>query len=126
MNFAPLENAIGSLTEAARRYQRALDASPERAAGDRAALSALNAKLQKTEQALTDRAGLPGRPWYRHLVSAPGLYTGYGVKTIPGVRESIEQGRYAEGEAEAVRAASAIENLAALVESAAADLENLK
>ena len=53
--------------------------------------AALNQILIKTERALTNEAGLPGRPWYRHQVYAPGFYTGYGVKTLPAVRESIEQ-----------------------------------
>ena len=50
-------------------------------------------------------AGLPRRPWYRHLLYAPGYYTGYGVKTMPGVREAIEEKNYAEAEAEIVRVA---------------------
>ena len=56
-----------------------------------AALRTLNAKLRQAEPQLIDAAGLPNRPWYRHLLYAPGLYTGYSVKTIPGVREGIEQ-----------------------------------
>jgi N-acetylated-alpha-linked acidic dipeptidase len=43
------------------------------------------------EQKLTREHGLPGRPWFRHHIYAPGFYTGYGVKTLPGVREAIEQ-----------------------------------
>jgi N-acetylated-alpha-linked acidic dipeptidase len=53
-------------------------------------ISELNALLQGVEQALTSKAGLPGRDWYQHMLYAPGLYTGYGVKTLPAVRESIE------------------------------------
>jgi N-acetylated-alpha-linked acidic dipeptidase len=48
------------------------------------------------EQALTDAAGLPGRPWFKHFIYAPGMLTGYGVKTIPGVREAIEARRWDE------------------------------
>ena len=44
---------------------------------------------------LIEPAGLPDRPWYRHVIYAPGLYTGYGVKTIPGVREAVDAGNYA-------------------------------
>jgi N-acetylated-alpha-linked acidic dipeptidase len=47
--------------------------------------------LMRMERFLTREEGLPKRPWYKHLVYAPGLYTGYGVKTLPGVREAIEQ-----------------------------------
>jgi N-acetylated-alpha-linked acidic dipeptidase len=113
-------------TEGAKRYQRALDAAKSRFAGNKDVIVAVNAKLRHSEQQLIDAAGLPNREWYRHLIYAPGFYTGYGVKTIPGVRENIEQGHYREAEAEGVRAASALGRLTALVESAAADLERLK
>ena len=68
---------------------------------------------------------LPRRPWYKHLLYAPGVYTGYGVKTVPGVREGIEQKRYSEAEQEVTRVAKTIENEAAIVDSAAAQLEQL-
>jgi N-acetylated-alpha-linked acidic dipeptidase len=123
LNFAPLDNAANALTGAARHFQRALDAARSRVAGNKPALIAVNAKLRRSEQQLTDDKGLPNREWYRHLIYAPGFYTGYGVKTFPGVRENIEQGRYKEAEAEAVRAAAALDRLTALVQSAADDLE---
>ena len=50
----------------------------------------LNETLMQIERALTLPAGLPGRPWYIHELYAPGFYTGYGVKTLPAVREAIE------------------------------------
>jgi N-acetylated-alpha-linked acidic dipeptidase len=53
--------------------------------------AALDTLLQGMEPALTSDEGLPGRPWYKHLIDAPGLFTGYGAKTMPGVREAIEQ-----------------------------------
>jgi N-acetylated-alpha-linked acidic dipeptidase len=46
------------------------------------------------ERDLIEPSGLPDRPWYRHVIYAPGLYTGYGVKTIPGVREAVDAGNY--------------------------------
>jgi N-acetylated-alpha-linked acidic dipeptidase len=92
---------------------------------DATALRALNAKLRRAEIQLVDDAGLPRRSWYRHLVYAPGFYTGYGVKTVPGVREGIEQARYEEAEGEVVRASRALMRLTALVDSASADLEAL-
>jgi N-acetylated-alpha-linked acidic dipeptidase len=102
LNFAPLENAAAALTASARRYEKALAAGRERVALNTAALRMLNAKLRQAEPQLIDAAGLPNRPWYRHLLYAPGLYTGYSVKTIPGVREGIEQAHYAEAESEVV------------------------
>jgi N-acetylated-alpha-linked acidic dipeptidase len=126
LNFAPLDNAAGALTEGAKHYQRALDAARGRIAASQDVIMAVNAKLRRSEQQLIDPAGLPGREWYRHLIYAPGFYTGYGVKTIPGVRENIEQGHYKEAETEAVRVAAAIDRLTSLIQAAAADLEKVR
>ena len=57
-------------------------------------LAAINHRLIMAERDLIEPAGLPDRPWYRHVIYAPGLYTGYGVKTIPGVREAVDAGNY--------------------------------
>jgi N-acetylated-alpha-linked acidic dipeptidase len=72
---------------------------------------------------LTHADGLPGRPWFKHLIYAPGAYTGYGVKTIPGVREAIELKRWKEAETEIIRVAAALQNEARTIESAARDLD---
>jgi N-acetylated-alpha-linked acidic dipeptidase len=66
--------------------------------------------------------GLPGRPWYRNQIYAPGLYTGYGVKTLPGVRESIEQKQWTLAEEQTVRVGKVLENAAEKIQSAAAAL----
>ena len=79
----------------------------------------------QSERQLLDPAGLPRREWYRHLLYAPGLYTGYDVKTLPGVREGIEQQQYEEAEAEIARAAKALERETALVDAAAVELRRL-
>jgi N-acetylated-alpha-linked acidic dipeptidase len=86
-------------------------------------LRALNAKLIESERALTNDDGLPRRPWYKHMLYAPGVYSGYGVKTIPSVREGIEQKRYAEAEQEIARVAKALDAEASLIDSAAKSLE---
>jgi N-acetylated-alpha-linked acidic dipeptidase len=125
INFAPFDNAATALAESAHRYELALAASRAALVANPAALGALNARLRQAELQLVDDAGLPRRAWYRHLIYAPGFYTGYGVKTVPGVREGIEQGRYEEAEAEAVRASRALMRLAALIDRASGDLETL-
>jgi N-acetylated-alpha-linked acidic dipeptidase len=125
LNFAPMQNAIDSLTRSAKHYQQALS-QKQAALGDDAAaakLGALNRELIESERRLTNADGLPRRPWYKHLLYAPGVYTGYEVKTVPGVREGIEQKRYAEVEQEIGRVSKALEDEAALVESAARELE---
>ena len=58
----------------------------------------LNELLYKAERSLTSSNGLPRRPWYRHQIYAPGFYTGYGVKTLPAIREAIEQRNWKEAQ----------------------------
>ena len=87
-NFAPLRNALD-------RLQSAADTYAEIAASGTAASAEVNEMLFTTERLLTRDEGLPGRSWYKHHIYAPGFYTGYGVKTLPGVREAIEQREYA-------------------------------
>ena len=125
LNFAPLENAAAALARAAEAYDKA--GAKAAGNGGRAlaapAIAKVNAMVRESERALTLADGLPGRPWFKHQVYAPGLYTGYGVKTIPGVREAIEQKRWREADAQIVRAAGVIESEAALVGRAAAELD---
>ena len=125
LNFAPMQNAADSLTRSARHYQQALSQMQSSLDDDAVAakLGALNRELIESERRLTNADGLPRRPWYKHLLYAPGVYTGYGVKTVPGVREGIEQKRYAEAEQEIVRVSKALEDESALIESAARELE---
>jgi N-acetylated-alpha-linked acidic dipeptidase len=124
LNFAPLENAATNLTRSAERYRKALDAARPRLTTESA--RAVNLRLIQSERQLTDPAGLPRRPWYRHLLYAPGYYTGYAVKTMPGVREAIEQKNYAEADAEIVRVARALDRVKALIDAASSDLERLR
>jgi N-acetylated-alpha-linked acidic dipeptidase len=125
LNFAPLQNASEALTRSAERYQRALEKVTKNGELEvsPAALQALDSKLLQSERKLISSDGLPGRPWFRHLIYAPGAYTGYGVKTIPGVREAIEQKKWKEADEQIVRAASALQDEAMLVDSAALELE---
>jgi N-acetylated-alpha-linked acidic dipeptidase len=88
LNFAPLQNAVSRLQTSASAYKKAGEAAGPLAP---AARDARNAALAGLERALTREEGLPGRPWFKHQVYAPGFYTGYGVKTLPAVREAIEQ-----------------------------------
>jgi N-acetylated-alpha-linked acidic dipeptidase len=79
--------------------------------------------LVRSERVLLSPEGLPGRPWYKHLLYAPGTYAGYGAKTMPAAREAIELKRYSEADGEIARIAKALQDEAALVDSAAAELE---
>ena len=125
LNFAPLENGVDAIALAAERYDKALARAQRNgeATFGRVLLGTLNQKLIQSERNLTTPEGLPGRPWYQHQVYAPGFYTGYGVKTIPAVREAIEQKKWKEADAAIIRVGQVFDQEAALIESAAAELE---
>jgi N-acetylated-alpha-linked acidic dipeptidase len=125
LNFAPLENATDALTQSAQRYRKAVEKANANggAALASAALSPLNALLVQSERKLTSPEGLPGRPWYKHEIYAPGVYTGYGVKTMPAVRESIEQKKWKQADEGIIEVGRILAAEAALINSAAAELE---
>jgi N-acetylated-alpha-linked acidic dipeptidase len=128
LNFAPLENAADRLTHAADRYQKAVQrvSSNGELQSSPSTLQVVNTTLLESERKLTSPDGLPARPWYQHLIYAPGQYTGYGAKTMPGVREAIEQKKWKEADAQIVRVAAVLEDEAALIDSAAEALEKGK
>ena len=122
LNFAPLDNADGSLSRAATRYEKVYTAAIA-AGATPAMIEQFNGIVMKADQTLLDDKGLPKRPWYKHLLYAPGLYTGYGVKTVPGVREAIEQRDWSGADTEIGRVAAAVVREANLVNRAADVLE---
>jgi N-acetylated-alpha-linked acidic dipeptidase len=126
LNFAPLDNALSMLDKSAQRYSKAINLFSRKSGGANAEnLAALNARLIQTERRLTSADGLPRRPWFKHLIYAPGFYTGYGVKTLPGIREGIEEKRYQEAEREISRVAQALNDYAASVDRVADELEKI-
>jgi len=116
-NFAPLENALAELHEVAPRVDEAL-------AGDVPddKLVHVNRLLYTSERVLTLPEGLPGREWYRHQIYAPGFYTGYGVKTLPRVREAIEAKHYADVDTGIAVTAGVVSALTAHLKTLAAAL----
>jgi len=112
LDFAPLDQASDDLTAAAHDFDKAFAT-----AGGKAP-AGLNPDIIRTERMLLDDRGLPDRPWFRHLIDAPGYYTGYGVKTIPGVREAIEQKQWKQADIQIVRVSEALEREAELLERA--------
>jgi N-acetylated-alpha-linked acidic dipeptidase len=125
LNFAALLNASDALNHSAERYQKALEKLTKN--GDLrlspSSLQAINLQLMQSERKLTSPDGLPRRPWFQHLIYAPGAYTGYGVKTIPGVREAIEQKMWKEADEQMARAANALQDEATFVDSIAQQVE---
>ncbi|SFD56371.1 N-acetylated-alpha-linked acidic dipeptidase [Chitinophaga sp. CF118] len=101
IDFSPLQNALLALDNAAQQLAGIKNSSP-----------AINEALYQAEQQLLAADGLPRRSWYKHTIYAPGFYTGYGVKTIPGVREAIEQRNWKEAQVQIGAAAAAINRLA--------------
>ena len=120
LNFAPLQNALATLQESAERYDTALrERTSEGLDLTSDQQAKLNELLIQTERAMTREDGLPRRPWFRHQIYAPGFYTGYGVKTLPGVREAIEQRDWDEAAEQIALVAATLEGLAAEVDRAA-------
>ena len=121
VELAALEDAVARLQEAATAYDRAYG---DKGAGlDPTRRIKLNSQLRDIDQLLLDTRGLPGRPWYRNLVYAPGRFTGYGAKTLPGVREAIEERRFADANEMAKRTAVVLIAYAARLEAARATVE---
>jgi N-acetylated-alpha-linked acidic dipeptidase len=115
LNFAPLQNAVAKLNESARRFQKA-------SAGKSLTGSAkkqLDQALINTERTLIRREGLPRRDWFKHHIYAPGFYTGYGVKTLPSIREAIEQRDWKEASEQIEIVSGVIENAADPIDRAA-------
>ncbi|HKX84979.1 MAG TPA: M28 family metallopeptidase [Pyrinomonadaceae bacterium] len=114
LNFAPLQNAVAKLTASARDFQKT-SAGGEVSAEKRRRLDLI---LLTAERSLTRDSGLPRRDWFRHQIYAPGFYTGYGVKTLPGIREAIEERNWKEADEQIKSTAATIERFAAEVEKA--------
>jgi N-acetylated-alpha-linked acidic dipeptidase len=103
LNFSELQNAMAELEKSVNAFSE-LSQPPS---AQSANVVVLNKLIYQAEQSLLSK-GLPRRPWYRHTIYAPGFYTGYGVKTLPGIREAIEQRNWAEAQEQIGIAAKAI------------------
>jgi N-acetylated-alpha-linked acidic dipeptidase len=113
VEFAPLRNAVARLQRSAAALDRAIaSASPSKQAD-------IDHALMHLESALTRPEGLPQRPWFMHQIYAPGLYTGYGVKTLPAVREAIEQKKWSEANQQVVIVARVLDDYSNALDRAA-------
>ncbi len=124
LSFAPLQNALAALERTAQAYDQALTHASENGASAlaRAQLRDANARLIAVERSLTSKEGLPNRTWYKHEIYAPGFYTGYGVKTLPAVRENLEQKQWKQAEEAIAHVGKIIENAGEAIQGAAAEL----
>ena len=128
LNFAPMENATEALSRSAAAYRKALEQANANGGAvlASASLAEVNKMLIESERKLTNAAGLPNRPWFKHQLYAPGFYTGYGVKTAPAVREAIELKKWKQADEAIVVVARVLQDEAALISSAAAKLSGAK
>jgi N-acetylated-alpha-linked acidic dipeptidase len=121
-----VRKADAKLTQAASDLSKAYDrVSAKLPAAQPDKLAAINRLLIDSERDLTLDPGLPGRPWYRHRIYAPGRYTGYSVKTLPGIREAVEANKPDEAAEQAKQVAQALQTLADHIKEAARLLEKL-
>ena len=114
LDFSSLQNALAQLKITAGTVARWVNDNPETSGNT----EKINRILYQCEQNLLVREGLPRRPWYRHTIYAPGYYTGYGVKTLPGIREAIEQRNWDEAREQIAIVAQAIQSYTASLEEA--------
>jgi len=125
-NFAPLQNAVAALKEKAAAYSSRIKELEKN--GTSIPLDkkmALDGVLRGMEQRLTLEKGLAGRPWYVHQVYAPGAYTGYGVKTLQAVRESLELRQWKEIDPQIESVAAVLMNYTGGIDEALRILEGL-
>ncbi|HEY8328269.1 MAG TPA: transferrin receptor-like dimerization domain-containing protein [Rhodanobacter sp.] len=124
IDLAPLDRAAKQLAQSARAYQAAYD---KRAAAGFDLATAQRQQLDRLigsmEQRLTDPSGLPGRTWFKHMIYAPGMLTGYEVKTVPGVREALESRRWDEADHYAVDTAKVLDGYRAQLDQLTALLK---
>jgi N-acetylated-alpha-linked acidic dipeptidase len=115
IDFSPIQNALTALekssNELADAWSKLIDGSADK--------EKMNQALYQAEQQLLTVSGLPRRGWYRHTLYAPGFYTGYGVKTLPGIREAIEQRNWKEAGEQIAIDGEAITRLAAYLHKTA-------
>ena len=123
LNFALLDNALTALDKAAAHYNTARTKA-ENGSPSRDQLKAINQQPARAERKLTNPQGLPRRPWMQHLLYAPGWYAGYDPKTLPGIREAIEERRYPEAETQIALVAQALTDEANYIDKLAKELES--
>ncbi len=125
LEFSGLRKQLETLKETGRKYDALLEATALKDSADPARLAALNQLLMRTERVLTRPEGLPGRPWYKHQIYAPGLYTGYAVKTVPGVREAVEMKNWTAAQHEAAVVEECLAEMNQVINQAADELAGM-
>jgi len=115
LDFSPLQNALQDLKKSVDSLKKFFQ---QKVKTD-APTEEFNKSLYHAEQQLLTDNGLPRRAWYKHTIYAPGFYTGYGVKTMPGIRGAIEQREWKEAQEQIIIDAKVIINLSDYLKEAA-------
>jgi N-acetylated-alpha-linked acidic dipeptidase len=115
LNFSDLDNIMLQLKNTAEEFKKQYNSAIQLPVDKQ---NELNDILYKLERSLINENGLPKRPWYKHQIYAPGYYTGYGVKTLPGIREAIEQRNWKEAQENIEIVSKTIENYTRQVQQA--------
>lgn len=119
LKFPSVRQQLQIMADNSDKYEGALRAALSRASLDTSRLQELNKTLIATERALIRPEGLPNRSWYKHQIYAPGFYTGYGVKTLPGIREAVDAGQWQAAAQQATRVAECLAAMNQLIVKAA-------
>ncbi len=125
LRFEDVRQQLLNLSANGMKYEVALKTALQKNALDQTRLAELNRTLLQTERALLRPEGLPNRSWYKHQIYAPGFYTGYGVKTLPGVREAVDAKQWDLAMNESVKLAECLEAMNALVAKATEQCQGL-
>jgi N-acetylated-alpha-linked acidic dipeptidase len=118
LDFSGLRRQLDILRVSSDKYEALLDSAMSKGAVESTRAEEVNRDLRKTERALLDPEGLPNRPWYKHEIYAPGFYTGYGVKTIPAVREAVDAKDWGLAQRQSAVVEQCLSNLNDLVDAA--------
>ena len=123
LDWSPLDHAGQRYVKESIAYDAAFQKAI-RSGLRRDRLEAVNAQIFRVERAFLSDDGLPGRPWFKHQIYAPGFYTGYGVKTLPAIREAIEQKDWKLAQSEIGAVARVLDNVSAAIDRAEKALRN--
>jgi N-acetylated-alpha-linked acidic dipeptidase len=115
VEFSAVREQLKKLKQSGEKYETALHSALGKDTLNPAQLAALNSALVRTERVLTVPEGLPNRSWYKHQIYAPGFYTGYGVKTLPGIREAVDSKNWSLAEKESAVLGRCLEEMNAVV-----------
>jgi N-acetylated-alpha-linked acidic dipeptidase len=125
LDFVALRSQLKQLNESEEKYDTLLQSVVQKDSVDATQLQALNTALMRTERVLTRPEGLPNRDWYKHQIYAPGFYTGYGVKTLPGIREAVDSKNWALAQKETGIVEQCLAEMNQVVNQAVAALSGL-